>query len=98
MPACCKLTASIPTLLALTLLAHSYNTGHHAVNLLFQTGTYDIFNAYSLALFFVIYFVLAAITAGASFPSGLVIPMLTMGKYLSAMIVHTSSPYLDANA
>jgi H+/Cl- antiporter ClcA len=61
---------------------HSYNTGHHAVNLLFQTGTYDIFNAPSLAIFFVVYFTLAAVTAGASFPSGLVIPMLTMGTSL----------------
>eukprot|EP00045_Choanoeca_perplexa_P017692 m.262390 g.262390 ORF g.262390 m.262390 type:complete len:761 (+) comp17606_c1_seq3:306-2588(+) len=62
-----------------------YNTGHHAVNLLFQTGTYDIFNASSLAIFFVVYFMLAAVTAGASFPSGLVIPMLTMGGSLGRL-------------
>eukprot|EP00730_Choanoeca_flexa_P020207 TRINITY_DN9882_c0_g1_i1.p1 TRINITY_DN9882_c0_g1~~TRINITY_DN9882_c0_g1_i1.p1 ORF type:complete len:765 (+),score=146.03 TRINITY_DN9882_c0_g1_i1:161-2455(+) len=62
-----------------------YNTGHHAVNLLFQTGTYDLFSADTLAVFFCVYFVLATVTAGASFPSGLVIPMLTMGGSLGRL-------------
>ncbi|EDQ92175.1 uncharacterized protein MONBRDRAFT_31290 [Monosiga brevicollis MX1] len=63
-----------------------FNTGHHAVNLLFQTGTYDILEADALAGFLILYFLLAVVTAGATFPSGLVIPMLTMGGAIGRMI------------
>jgi hypothetical protein len=58
----------------------SYNPGHHAVDLILQTGLYDIFQASTLATFLVVYFLLAVVTAGISMPSGLVIPMMTIGS------------------
>ena len=44
-----------------------------------RLGTYQVFRAETLGIFFLCYFLLAVITAGMSVPSGLVIPMLIMG-------------------
>jgi chloride channel 7 len=62
-----------------------YSTGHMTVTHLFRTGSYALFDAHTLAIFVALYFFLAAITAGMSVPSGLVIPMLTIGGGLGRL-------------
>jgi chloride channel 7 len=49
------------------------------VQQLFTLGAYNLFSAPALLIFFVVYFLLAVISAGMSVTSGLVIPMLILG-------------------
>jgi chloride channel 7 len=56
-----------------------YVTGHQAVANLFKQGTYYFLSAGAILAFGLIYFVMAAFTAGISIASGLVIPTLTIG-------------------
>lgn len=71
-----------------------YNPGHDTISLLFQTGNYDMFDATTLGVFFLLYFILAVLTAGSSVPSGLVIPMVTMGATLGRMVAMGVNSYI----
>jgi len=67
-----------------------YASGHHAVLLLFsrrdEAGVGRMmFAGGSVATFFVIYFVLAACSAGSAISSGLVVPMLLIGACIGRL-------------
>ena len=55
------------------------NGGVKAVKVLLQRGFPHMLSAHCLIVFCIIYFILAAITAGISVPAGLVVPMLLIG-------------------
>lgn len=55
------------------------NGGVKAVKVLLQRGFPYMLSAEVLAVFCVVYFILAALTAGISVPAGLVVPMLLIG-------------------
>ena len=68
-------------------------SGKNMVSLLFANGMYDMLSLWALALFLVIYFLLAAITASLSVPAGMVVPSLIIGGCLGrimAIIVNMS--------
>ena len=56
------------------------NGGVKAVKVLLQRGFPHMLSATCLIVFFLVYFVLASITAGISVPAGLVVPMLLIGS------------------
>eukprot|EP00055_Hartaetosiga_balthica_P017623 m.119880 g.119880 ORF g.119880 m.119880 type:complete len:870 (+) comp9364_c0_seq1:177-2786(+) len=62
-----------------------HNPSHATVSILFQTGSYDIISPGAIAIYLVIYFLLAMYTIGISVPSGLVIPMLTIGASIGRL-------------
>ena len=55
------------------------NGGVKGVKVLLQRGFPHLISEQTLILFFCVYFVLAAVTAGISIPAGLVVPMLLIG-------------------
>ena len=52
------------------------NGGVYGVKVLFQRGFPYLLRWHTLLTFFILYFILAAVTAGTSVPAGLVVPML----------------------
>jgi H+/Cl- antiporter ClcA len=55
------------------------NGGVKGVKVLLQRGFPHLISEKTLFVFFIVYFILAAITAGTSVPAGLVVPMLLIG-------------------
>ena len=61
------------------------NGGVKGVKVLLQRGFPHLISEETLILFFVVYFILAALTAGSSVPAGLVVPMLLIGGSLGRL-------------
>ena len=62
------------------------NGGVKGVKVLLQRGFPHMISPETLALFCVVYFFLAAITAGTSVPAGLVVPMLLIGGSMGRLM------------
>ena len=68
--------------------------GHEAVTLLFSSGAYNMFHAKTVAIFGVVYGVLAAITAGLSVPAGIFVPSMTIGACLGRLLAIFTNTYV----
>ena len=62
------------------------NGGVKGVKVLMQRGFPNLLSPAVLAVFCVVYFVLAAMTSGSSIPAGLVVPMLLIGGSFGRLI------------